>query len=329
VIADNRATIDRFKTARNEGTLAGSEPYKEATAALPGDALATLYMNGTVLTRAIDKRAKTGVGPVPGLGRIGWLSGAVTAKEHGFGLDLRLKGDEIEAKPFPAELPGQVPAGVSFFVDFKGLDAFLDELRRNPELSKQLGSAEQALGGLLDELIALFKDEGAFYIRQQATGSEYTFVLKVADEPGAAATLEKLATLLGALAQKVPETVDVAGVSAKKLAVGKTEVYYAVFDGKLVVTNAESGIEGLKLGGERLAASRAWQDAAAAAEMPDTTAGILYADVQRVVPLLEGLSKNKAFSPSVERNLAPLGTALVFGSVDGNVASVKGIVSVR
>jgi hypothetical protein len=63
--------------------------------------------------------------------------------------------------------------------------------------------------------------------------------------------------------------------------------------------------------------------------MPETTAGIVYADVRRVVPLLERLSKNKAFSPQARRNLAPLRTALVFGSVDGSIASLKGFVSVR
>jgi hypothetical protein len=329
VIADDRATIDRFKRGRNAGSLSASAAYKEALEGLPPDALATLYMNGAALTRAIDKQAKTGAGPVPGVGRISWLSGALTAKEKGLGIDLRLKGDEITALRFSPALPAEVPAGVSLFVDLKGLDVALEALRRNPQVSKQLGSAEQALGGLLDEVIALFKNEAAFYVRQRGASDEHTLVLKVGDEQGAAATLDKLATLLGALAQKPPEAVTVAGVPAKKLLVGKTTVYYAVFDGKLVVTDAESGVEGLKAGGQRLADSQAWRGAAAAAGMPETTAGIVYADVQRVVPLLERLSKNKAFSPRARRNLAPLGTALVFGSVDGSIASLKGFVSVR
>ena len=84
VIADKQATIDRFKQARNEGALSGSAAYKEAMAELPGDALATLYVNGNVLTRAIAKRAKTTAGPVPGIGRIGWLSGALTAQDRGW-----------------------------------------------------------------------------------------------------------------------------------------------------------------------------------------------------------------------------------------------------
>jgi hypothetical protein len=330
VIADERATIDRFKRARNEGALSGSTAFKEATAELPADALATLYVNGGVLTSAIAKRAKTAAGPVPGIGRISWLAGALTARDRGLALDFRLKGDELTLSPFAAELPAEVPAGVSLFVDFKGLDAALEQLKRSPALQKQLGSAEQALGGLLDEVIALFKNEGAVYIRPGVTGNEYTLVLKVGDEAAAGATLDKVATLVSALAQKVPEPVDVAGVAAKKIALGKNTIYYAVFGGKLVLTNAAGAIRGLKDGGQRLADSHAWRDAKTASGLPDETAGIFYADVQKVLPLLQGLGKNsKPLSEQARRNLAPLGTVLLYGAVNGNVASAKGFVSVR
>jgi hypothetical protein len=338
VIADDRATIDRFKQARNEGALSGSAAYKDAMAELPANALATVYVNGSVLTRALAKQAKTTAGPVPGVGRIAWLSGALTAQDRGFALDLRLKGDELTLSPFTAELPAEVPAGVSLFVDFKGLDAALDQLKRSPALQKQLGSAEQALGGLLDEVIALFKNEGAFYIRPGVTGNEYTLVLKVDDEAAAGTTLDKLGTLVGAFAQKAPQQVDVAGVPAKKITLGKSAVYYAVFDGKLVLTNAEGAIRGLKGGGRRLADSQAWQDVKTSAALPDQTAGIFYADVQKLLPLIEKLqassssgsgSSSKPLSPQVRRNLAPLGTMLLYGTVNGNVATAKGFVSVR
>ena len=112
-IADKRATIDRFKQARNEGVLSGSAAYKEAMAELPANALATVYVNGNVLTRAIAKQAKTTPGPVPGIGRIAWLSGALTAQSGGLALDFRVKGDELTVSPYTAELPAEVPAGLS------------------------------------------------------------------------------------------------------------------------------------------------------------------------------------------------------------------------
>jgi hypothetical protein len=323
VIAKDRPTIDRFKEARNDGVLADSEAYKAATDGLPAGALATVYADGALVTSAIDKQLKIGTGPVPGLGRIGWLGGAITSKRNGLALDVRLQGDEIEASPFVAELPAEVPADVSLFVDLKGLDATLDELKRTPAFSKLLGPAAQALGGLLDDVIALFKGEAAFYIRP-GTPAEYTLVLKVADQSSASATIDRLATLVSAFLQKVPEPVAIAGVSAKKLTVGKVTLYYAIFDGKLVITTTEDGISGLRQGA-RLADSKPWQDAKTAAGAPDENAGILYADVQLLAPVLAKLH----LSSEAKRNLAALGTAFVYASVDGDVLSLKGFVSVR
>jgi hypothetical protein len=330
VIADDRATIDRFKRARNEGALSGSTAYKDATAELPAGALATLFVNGGLLTRAVAKQAKTTAGPVPGIGRIGWLSGALTAQDEGLALDFRLKGDELTASPFTAELPAEVPAGVTLFADFKGLDAALEQLKRSPAVQKQLGSVEQALGGLLDEVIGLFKNESAVYVRPGATGNEYTLVLKVGDEAAAGATLDKLATLVSASTQTVPEQVDVDGVAAKKIVLDKNTIYYAVFGGKLVLTNAAGAIRGLNGSSQRLADSQAWRDVKTAAGLPDQTVGIFYADVQKVLPLVQGLGTNsKPLSEQAKRNLAPLGTVLLYGAVNGNVASAKGFVSVR
>ena len=326
VISETRPAIDRFKQARNGGVLTSDKDYRKATDGLPENALARVYVDGAAVAQALGTRLKTGSGPVPGLGRIGWLAGAVTAREKGFALEARIQGDEIEATPFTAELPAEVPAGVTAYVDFKGLDATLEELRRTPALSNLLGSSSRLLGGVLDDVIALFEGEGAFYVRPGTHGDEYTLVLKVADEQEAEATLDRLATLAGAVLQKVPEQVEIEGVSAEKLDLGKVTLYYAVFDGKLVITSAESGIRGLAGAGPRLAGSKAWQDAKAAAGMPSETAGILYADVGKLAPLLRKETKG---TPTVERNLAALGTGLVYASVDGSLFSLEGFLSVR
>jgi hypothetical protein len=318
VIARDRTAIDRFKQARNGGSLLDNAAYMQATSGLPAGSPATVYADGAALTQALGKRLKTGTGlktstaPIPGLGRVAWAAGALTAQEHGIGFDLRIQGDEIEAAPFAAELPAVVPAGVSLYVGFKGLDATLDELRRSPAFASVLGSNAKLLGGLLDDTIALFEGEGAFYVR----GDESTLVLKVADQQAAAATLERLATVVGALSQQVPERILIGDVLAKKLVLGKLALYYAVFGGKLVITTAESGIAGLEVGsGARLAGSQAWRSATAAAGLPHETAGILYADLQEL--------------PQAHRDLKPLGTALAWASVNGSVLTVKGFVSVR
>jgi hypothetical protein len=342
VFADKRATIDRFKQARNGGTLSDSARYKAAAKSLPPGTIASVYVDGPALQREFAKRARTSTGsatvppagPVPGLGRVGWLTAALTAEQRGFGLDLHVQGDELEVSPYTPELPAELPADVSLLVDVKGLDATLDEAKRSPGISKQLGPAEKALGGLLDEVIALFKNEAAFVVRQAPDGkSELSLVLKVTDEESAQSTVDRLATLAGAVSQKPPEHVRVAGVSAQKLTLGKTSVYYAIFDGKLVVTNDEDGISSLRQGTTRLVDSLAWRSAADAAGLPDRAAGLFYANVPKLLPLIERLSQSgengKPLSDKVKRNLAPLSTAILYGSVDGDVLSLKGFVSVR
>lgn len=322
VIADGRPTIDRFKRARTRGTLAASEAYREATDGLPAAALARFYLDGAAATHVLDRRAKTGTGPVPGLGRIGWVAGAATARRDGLDVALRVKGDEIEAEQFTAELPGEVPTPVSLFVDAKGLDATLDELKRSPALPAQLGPVAKLLGsGLLDDAIALFRGEAAFYVRPLPAGPEYTLVAKVEDDAGAKETLDRLATLAGALGQELPEHLTVEGVPVTKIVFRKTTLYYAVVDGTAVVSSAPSGVRGLVRMGTRLAESAAWKAAAGAAALPEQTAGIAYADVPRVLPLLRTLA-----GPRAAAGLRPLRTVMLYASVEESVLSVQGFV---
>jgi len=79
VVAPDRATIDRLKRARNAGSLVDTDAYKEATRDLSAPALVTFYADGAAATRALDRRLKTGLGPVPGLGRVGWIAAALPA----------------------------------------------------------------------------------------------------------------------------------------------------------------------------------------------------------------------------------------------------------
>ena len=346
VFSDKRATIDRYKVAKRGGSLADSENYKAAIASLPAAALATLYVDGPTLRRALAAQAKSssssgssslrnlgaGSGPVPGVGRISWLAGALSAEEKGFAADVRLKADELEVTPFTPELASQVPADVSLFIDVKGLDATLDEAKRSPAVQKQLGEAQKSLGALIDEVIGLFKGETAITVRPVGGKNELTLLLTADDTEKAKGTLDKLATLLGAFTQTTPEPVNVAGQDFQKLSLGKSAVYYGVFDGKLVVTNAEGAITSL-VNGPYLADSQAYKDAAEAAGLPDQTTGVFYADVPKLVPLLDTLAKSgksgKPLPPEVKANLEALSTAIFYGSVDGDVLSVKGFASVR
>jgi hypothetical protein len=95
-------------------------------------------------------------------------------------------------------------------------------------------------------------------------------------------------------------------------------VYYAAFDGKLVVTTTPAGIEGLRDGGAKLADDELFEDAAEAAEMPDETTGFVYVDADEAVALAEGLAalQGENLPNDVRENLEPLGTAVLYGARD-------------
>jgi hypothetical protein len=325
VVAGDRATIDRLKRARNDGSLTGSDAYREATRNLPANAIARFYADGTAVQRELDSRLKTGSGPIPGVGRVSWSAGALTPRPGGLGVIVRVKGDEIEPGPYTAGLPAVIPTPVTFVVDAKGLDRTLEELKRSPALGARGGPLVKALqSGVLDDAVALFKNEAAFYARSLPGGPEYTLVVKVDDEAAAETIVDRLAILVGALTQKVPTHQTIAGVDTTKLTLGKTTVYYAVFDGKLVATTAPSGIRGFRGTAPRLADAPAWRAVAQAAGLPDQTAGIAYADLKRALPLLASLAGMKRGT-----HLPPLGNALLYATVDGSVLSISGFVGLR
>ncbi len=325
VVAADRKTIDRFKRARNDGSLASNGDYKAATEGLPADALATIYADGATVTAEAGRHAKTEIGPIPGVGRVSWAAGSVSTAPGGFKVQLRLKGDELEPFEYAAELPAQTPAPVSLFVDAKGLNATLDELRRSPLLTGQIGTIAKALGGVLDDVIELFKGEAAFYVRPLPAGPEYTLVVQVDDEVTAGAVLDHLATLASAFSQTLPEHSIVQGVPVTKLVVQKTTLYYATFDGHVVITSAPSGIRGLLLDGPKLTDTPGWKNAAAAAGLPEQTAGIVYGDAATALPLLAKLGGS---SKAVPKDLL-FGTGLAYATVGGSVLSVDGFVGVR
>ncbi len=123
-----------------------------------------------MLTSAIDKTAHTGTGAPAGR-RADRLALRLRCRRRSKGLavDVRLKGDQLAAAAYTPELPAQVPADVSVFVDFKGLDTALAaaDAEPGPEAAARRGRAGCS-AALLDEVIALFKGEGAVYVRHAA-----------------------------------------------------------------------------------------------------------------------------------------------------------------
>jgi hypothetical protein len=319
--ADKRDTLDRFKSARNTGTLDDDPVFTDAVDGLPADRLLSIYVSGKALADAIMKQLeKNGQqGELPDVARVDWVSAALETREDGVGLELRAKGKAAaETTTFAPQLLDEVPAGVLALASFKGLDKPLDSLLKSSLVQKQLGGADQFLGVTRDKVIALLANEGALYVRPGSPIPEVTLALQVTDEQQAAATLDELVTKVGPALKAPPEDVDLAGVSAKKLALGSVNLYYAVFDGKVVVTTATTGISDLRRGGTPVADDPIFQDAVDSAGMPDETSGFLYVNFDDLLPLIQGFAdlSNQPLSPQVRANLEPLRSFLLYASKD-------------
>src|SRR4029079_4072091 len=307
--SDSQANLDEFERLQADGTLEGDGDYQRVSGEGADDGIATVYGAATALDST----------PLAG------LFGSDTPS-LAFSLDPQEDGIHIEgaASPatgdffsdeFSAELPSQVPGGAFVYAGTNDLERQLGTLRDvlaevAPGIERDIGRAEAQIGVSLDEdVFPLFSAESALYLRPGFPIPEGTIVTQGEDEQGALAVLDKLA---GEVAEYYGtadlESVDIDGVQAKELVVNQFfSVYYAVFDGKLVITTSREGIADLRADDGRLADDEAFKDAAEAAGEPGATTGFLYVDLDQALPVLSGLMgfSGQATPDWLDRNLEP------------------------
>jgi len=162
-------------------------------------------------------------------------------------------------------------------------------------------------------------------------GSEIRFTPPALSQ--AQATIDKLAARAGAFAGGgAPKAVTIAGVAAKELSIGgRFSIFYAAFDGKLVITSAQTGISGLKDSGPRLGDDATFKDATSAAGMPDATSGFVYLNLKDSIPLLESVAKlgGQTIPTTASGNLAPLHAFVAYGKSEGSETSFTAFLQVK
>lgn len=335
IVSDNQAAIDSAKRAHDGESLADSDLFDEAMGDLSDTALVRFYLDGAALARELDAQTQGAATSLAGGGTLRSIAGEVTAEDDGVGFNVVARTDGgVEPKTYASDLVSQVPGDVLLFASFGGLGDTLKQVSSNEQLQAQLGVIQSALGVSVTELASLFEGEGAVYVRQGAPIPEITVALTVDDEQGALAIVDRLAQRLGAFvgSSAAPEPTKIGDVDAKRLSFGAFAVYYAAFDGRLVLTSATTGISELAGGGgEKLADSDAFGAAVEAAGMPDETAGFLYVNFEAALPLLEGFAQTAGEPlPSEARsNLEPLRSALFFVTAEKGKATVKGFLRIE
>ncbi|MEO8290785.1 MAG: DUF3352 domain-containing protein [Gaiellaceae bacterium] len=332
VFADSDANLDEFEQMRKEGTL-DSGAYRDISGAVAEDGLVHVYVAGEAL-QATPLRGVFGA-DAPAL--------AFSLKPEGGG--VRLEGaakpvsSDLFSDEFKAALPAEVPRGVFAYVGASNVERQLSALRdvlaeAAPGLERVLERAEAELGVSLEEdVFPLFAEESALYVRPGFPIPEVTLVTQVDDEQGAVETLDKLGVGLAEyFAGAEPTSVDVAGVNAKQVAINDfVSLYYAAFDGNLVLTTSRQGIAALRSENGRLADSEAFKEALSEAGTPDETTGFVYVNLTEALPAVLGLLGAGGLDvPAwVSANLEPLQSLVLWGERDGDLATFTGFLSIQ
>jgi hypothetical protein len=345
--ADSEAILDRFQQERREGALAGSDDFNDAFREVGDPALVRLYLNGAALQESLQREESLPPGALATLlpgGKVPSIALSVEADENGVRLQgaAKLAGDHggLVAEPFKAELPNRVPAGAVVYIGFNDLEGQLSALKEflaqvRPDFDRDLARVEAELGLSLEgDVFPLFSGESAFYIRPGLLIPEVTLVTQVDDENKALGTMEKLISELRTRIGLVEpsEQVEIAGVPVVESRVkgAPVAVYYAAFDGQLVVTTSREGIAALREDDNRLADDPDFRDALEAAGVPGETTGFAYVNLKDAVANLLGFAEmGGATLPSELRaNLEPLQHLVFYGSKDGRTLKFAGFLAV-
>jgi Protein of unknown function (DUF3352) len=326
--------LDRFESLRKNGTLADSSDFEDAIGEVDGEALVRVYMNGDALRTAIEQQGEVPSGasfPT----QVSSLALSLGAEEdavklEGAALLTDEAGDSVPDN-FKADLPEEVPGGALAYVGFNDLERAFSALRdslaeSDPNFDRDLARIEAELGVSLEEdVFPLFADEAALYVRPGFIIPEVTLVTHVEDEQAAMATVGKL---VHALAEYVPAAqqvtdVDIDGIPAKEVPIRPpVSIFWAAFDGHLVLSTSRDGIAELRRDDDRLADDADFKAALEQAGMPDETNGFVYVNLHKAIPYV--LSLVGDVPAEVRRNLEPLDNLVLYSSKDGKTLKFAG-----
>lgn len=323
--AQSQAVLDRLG---GEGeSLGESSRFTDAWDDLPAEALAKVFFDG----RAVEDAAgQLGAGTaIPEGSRFETAVAAVAAEDDGVRVSAKAFGQEEPAPDLT--FSEEVPGGAILFLNFHGSQGTfsgLEQLRSHPLLGQAVEGFERQLGVTVEDIVRLFEGEAALYVRPGVLVPEVTLVLEAEDEAAAGDTLDKLGQGVGRLlggASTRPRTID--GVAATELNLGMFSLFYAVFDGRAVVTTLTTGIEDLREDGDRLADDGAFQDARDSAGGGDV---VVYVDLDETLGLVERLAQlgEEEIPEHLRANLEPLRAFVVTAESGDDETSIDAFLSV-
>ena len=349
VLADDEATLDTLLAGAEQAPLTDDDRFKDVMESLPGDSLARVWISAAVTDEIVAQAAAenpSGLEALESLAGIdqGTFEGAgvaLLAAEEGVRfVGISKSVDAPETGTGTAEILELAPAGALAYVSLHDLRQSLEQvidlaLAEQPDAEQQIAQAEALLRLTIeDDLLPLFENEHAVYVRPGVPIPEVTVVLSP-DDPDAAVELVKQFGALAAIGglDLQSDTVDIGGTAVEQLGFNGVTLYIGSVEGRVVITTAEAGITDFG-GADSLGEDPRFADVASAAGLPGETAGFAYVDVAGIVELvtfggLLGALGGNDIDPEVLRNLDPLGAAIVYGTSSADEQQFAGLLTIE
>jgi hypothetical protein len=181
----------------------------------------------------------------------------------------------------------------------------VQRLQSEASLRDALGGLEKILGVSAAQLPATLRGEGVFYVAQSAVVPTLVLELSSPNPAGAARAFRSVAARLRATAGNV--------------------LTLSVFrqGSRVFLTNAAAAPT---VGANRLVDDQPFKDALAAADAPADVTWLAYADLHRLLPLVQALSQLQGgAAPRQEetKRLEHLGTLVAFGARSGSTSRLE------
>jgi hypothetical protein len=279
VVADSSEAFEAVRRAESGRSLADVAEFQTAMSALEGGALATAYADGQGLQQLPGKLGAL----VRVVGSPRWVAARLGA--DGNALRLHVEAEAVDPAPavFRPRLLRDVPSGALLAVAFKDAQLLLKRLAAEALLPEELRDLAPALRG-----------EGVLYVTQGVLLP--TPVLEI-ESPNPAAATRALRRVASRLTAKT----------------GNLLALHVLTRGnRLFLTNAPGPPS---VTGGRLVDDQMFKDALAAADAPGEVTWLVYADIHRLVPIVQTLSQLLGGSARTDaRTLDQLSTLFAYGA---------------
>jgi hypothetical protein len=287
VVADSQEAFDAVRRAEAGTSLGDTAEFKSAMKQVGDGGLATAYANVSVFHQSHGAlSALTRL-----LGSPRWVAARLSAEKHAVQLDLRADSSGRAPAVHKPTLLRDVPSGAIAAVSFRDFDRLLARVAAEPSLRGALHQVETALGTRVADLRSL-SGEGVLSI---APGPLIPVVTLEVQPRDPAAALRTLKAVAARRAQGLAFRVERQGP-------------------KVVLTNAAAGA---RPSGAALVDDQPFKDALAAADVPAEVTWLAYADVQRLLPIVQAiaaLTGGGNGQAKTSPTLAKLGTVVAYGA---------------